>query len=493
MKLFGGLLLVLLLGGALGMWTLSRGENRQERAGEEHFRSMLKSGITISPEVLKNLATEEMLRLFEDHPNARQVFFEEARRLGGVQRVGEAFSYLLPGSEPGRVQVRGDVEFSGGRAVVDTVWLASPKGWKLDSISLHRTVGRAKARVSAHPEKFAASDPVRCRRGSYRAESYTRSPFGDYTVQRSYGSNDFGSINEASWVRHEPDEMVGGLDGPAPCQAEEQPEFFYFWASSNPVGVGYEGFVYYTLDGSHPEGHLGKGKGTTGAVKLSYHHKQHISGGKQIDWWKSDPIVKPQTGQTLIYKIGLFKKPTAETNDLRSSAEIFAGGVGERCKIGSIGAETYRKTIGGGIEINLPEERALRRGKNWRGWVIHSPEERVEIDGGVRIDEVKDPARDETSRQLEISSDSVRIWVQTILEEGDYSGFVYYTIGEVFPEGSKGTGEGETKVARFFKVESGAGAEGDYETSWWVSEDIKKPDNGYLFSYKIGFHRTDGE
>ena len=61
-------------------------------------------------------------------------------------------------------------------------------------------------------------------------------------------------------------------------------------------------FLYYTIDGSNPEGAGGEGIGTTEVVEMSFSHNE----GSE-DWWMDADIPKPANDTTLKYKIGIFK------------------------------------------------------------------------------------------------------------------------------------------------------------------------------------------
>jgi hypothetical protein len=78
------------------------------------------------------------------------------------------------------------------------------------------------------------------------------------------------------------------------------------WVKSNSVGTGYRFFIYYTTDGSYPEGAGGIGRGTTKAVELFWRHNQGTD-----DWWSSTSIPKPTSGTKFTYKIGAYKNEGA--------------------------------------------------------------------------------------------------------------------------------------------------------------------------------------
>jgi hypothetical protein len=155
-----------------------------------------------------------------------------------------------------------------------------------------------------HPEKFAAEDTNRCQTGSPGAETYVRTIGGGGTINNGPdGANNFGTENgnQASWVYHDPAVDVGGIETP-PKQFDESGAEIVIWAKSNSVGGGFKAFVYYTTDGSFPEGAGGIGRGTTRVAELSFSHNQTAD-----DWWASATIPKPAAGTNFNYKIGFHK------------------------------------------------------------------------------------------------------------------------------------------------------------------------------------------
>ncbi|MBM3862468.1 MAG: hypothetical protein FJ385_00740, partial [Verrucomicrobia bacterium] len=165
-----------------------------------------------------------------------------------------------------------------------------------------------------HAEKFAAKDTTRCRIGSAGAETYIKTIGGAVQINLGpAGENNYqtGPTNAAgqvfvsgvfaSWIYHDPQDSVGGITNP-PKQLDESGSNLVLWAKSNAVGLGFKKFVYYTLDGSFPEGAGGIGRGTTRVAELNYKHKQGSD-----DWWGSANIPKPAAGTVFTYKIGSFK------------------------------------------------------------------------------------------------------------------------------------------------------------------------------------------
>ena len=153
-------------------------------------------------------------------------------------------------------------------------------------------------------EKFAAQDTARCQTGSPGAETYVKIPGGNVVINNGpAAANNYGTDggNQASWVYHDPSVDVGGLAAP-PKQFDDAGDEIVVWAKSNSVGAGYRAFVYYTVDGSFPEGAGGIGRGTTRVSELGYRHSQTGN-----DWWASATIPKPPGNAAITYKIGFYK------------------------------------------------------------------------------------------------------------------------------------------------------------------------------------------
>ena len=156
-----------------------------------------------------------------------------------------------------------------------------------------------------HPEKFAAKDTVRCQIGSPGAETFVKSIGGAYSVNNGpVATNNYNTENgnQASFLYHDGEDNVGGLSGTIPKQFDDSGDSIVIWTKSNSVGAGFKMFVYYTTDGSFPEGAGGIGRGTTKAAELSYRHNQGTE-----NWWASASISKPTAGTNFIYKIGAYK------------------------------------------------------------------------------------------------------------------------------------------------------------------------------------------
>ena len=163
------------------------------------------------------------------------------------------------------------------------------------------------------PEKFAARNVASNNIVSLGAETYY------YTVG---GTNHGGFRLRLRRGHHQPDRRTGSITIPThtitvltntnpPVAPATQ------MMPTNPtsgqsvdiwVKVGYQFqintcFIYYTTDGSNPEGAFGVGKGTTQVVPAFW--VNHDSAQSNIDWWKGT-IPAQADGTQVRYKVALF-------------------------------------------------------------------------------------------------------------------------------------------------------------------------------------------
>jgi hypothetical protein len=158
------------------------------------------------------------------------------------------------------------------------------------------------------PEKFAARNVASNTVVALGAETYyyTVSGASNVVSGSGYGANI--SNATAAWVYHDPAATnTAVLPNNTPTQrmplspTSSQPVELY-------VKVGYDGqvntcFIYYTTDGSNPEGAFGVGQGTTQIVRA--HFMSHDSADSTIDWWTNSIPGQP-TGTQVRYKVALF-------------------------------------------------------------------------------------------------------------------------------------------------------------------------------------------
>ena len=148
------------------------------------------------------------------------------------------------------------------------------------------------------PEKFAARDTARNQIGSAGAETYSWNA-SDGSLATTNGATGAASFPDdtAHWVYHDPEQF----NDRGERQFNASGDSAVIW-----LKVGYrmqinQARLYYSTNGSNPEGAGGSGRGATGVVALSYSHSD--SQEATIDWWKAT-VSLPATG-AFKYKIGV--------------------------------------------------------------------------------------------------------------------------------------------------------------------------------------------
>jgi len=164
------------------------------------------------------------------------------------------------------------------------------------------------------PEKFAAKNTLSNTIVSLGAETYYYTVGGGDDIVSGSG---FGqSIGQtATFVYHDPAAPVTATNTAVATQrlplspAAGQSADIY-------VKVGYQFqintcFIYYTTDGSNPEGAFGVGKGTTQVVPGFF--LDHDNPTASIDWWKGTIPAQPD-GIQVRYKVALFNGGSANAS-----------------------------------------------------------------------------------------------------------------------------------------------------------------------------------
>ena len=152
-------------------------------------------------------------------------------------------------------------------------------------------------------EKFAARDVSRNLIGSLGAETYIATiGSSGFTVVDGSGVNS--SAGTAEWVYHNPEDVHS--DG-STLQFYPPPENAVGQSIGVFMKVGYTGqtdtaWVYYTTDGSNPEGSAGVGKGTTFTVAMSQYTSVDGAG-----WWTAS-IPAQSAGVELRYKLAAYSQ-----------------------------------------------------------------------------------------------------------------------------------------------------------------------------------------
>ena len=159
------------------------------------------------------------------------------------------------------------------------------------------------------PEKFAATNIVHDNVTSLGAETYYYTIGGANVVVVGSGNGNGVNTQTANWVYHDPAAGVTLQAGGGPANQRNPLSPTSGQSAAIWVKVGYQFqidkcFIYYTTDGTNPEGSFGVGKGTTHAVEGFF--ADHDSQTNNIDWWKGT-IPGLGTGIQVRYKVALFK------------------------------------------------------------------------------------------------------------------------------------------------------------------------------------------
>jgi glycosidase len=157
-----------------------------------------------------------------------------------------------------------------------------------------------------NPEKFAAKNTLSNNIVSLGAETYYYTIGGTNQIVPGAGYGQ-GVGQTAAFVYHDPADVVTATNN---AQASQRMPFAP--SSGQPadiyVKIGYQGyintsFIYYTTDGSNPEGAFGIGKGTTQVVQAYFNAVDNPVGS--ILWYKGTIPGQP-LGTQVRYKVGAF-------------------------------------------------------------------------------------------------------------------------------------------------------------------------------------------
>jgi len=157
------------------------------------------------------------------------------------------------------------------------------------------------------PEKFAAKNTLSNNIVSLGAETYYYTVGGGSNIVSGSGYGQ-GVAQTATWFYHDP-YATNTANSPFNNATQRVPASPGAGQSADIwVKVGYSGqantyFIYYTTNGSSPEGAFGTGKGTTQVVPAFW--ITHDSSDNTIDWCKG--TIPAQPGGTQVrYKVGAF-------------------------------------------------------------------------------------------------------------------------------------------------------------------------------------------
>jgi glycosidase len=158
------------------------------------------------------------------------------------------------------------------------------------------------------PEKYAARNPSSNTVVSLGAETYYYTVGGTSNVIAGSGYGASITNATAQWVWHDPTNSVTASNTNAPSQRNPLSP-----TSTTPVDlwvkVGYSlqinsSFIYYTTDGSNPEGAFGIGQGTTQVVPAFFVSRDSVT--NNLDWWKGTIPAQP-SGTQVRYKVAMFE------------------------------------------------------------------------------------------------------------------------------------------------------------------------------------------
>jgi glycosidase len=167
------------------------------------------------------------------------------------------------------------------------------------------------------PEKFAAQVTNRNNTVSAGAETYYYTVGWTNLVVNGNGSDWTITTETAAWAIHSPSNSISAAGAPATQRNPLNP------IPGLPVEIyvraGFQFnvnrcFLYYTTDGSNPEGAFGVGEGTTQVVEAGFYDDDSLDG--TIDWWMAEiPASANANGAQIRYKVALFKDNSGTISD----------------------------------------------------------------------------------------------------------------------------------------------------------------------------------
>ncbi|MDB6125231.1 MAG: hypothetical protein JWQ71_4224 [Pedosphaera sp.] len=176
------------------------------------------------------------------------------------------------------------------------------------------------------PEKFAARSILSNNIVSLGAETYYYTVGGASQVVGGSGDSNAITNQTANWVFHDPANSVTAL-GTVPATQRFPLNPGAGQSAEIWVKVGYQFqinkcFIYYTTNGTNPEGSFGVGKGTTKVVEAAF--ANHDNANSIIDWWKG--TIPAQSGSVQVrYKVSLFNNGIQPISDAESSGSKLYG------------------------------------------------------------------------------------------------------------------------------------------------------------------------
>ena len=152
-------------------------------------------------------------------------------------------------------------------------------------------------------EKFAAQDVSRNIIGSLGAETY-RCTIGSSGFTVVNGSGDNTSASTATWVFHNPsnEHYQASTTQMIPLPQSASGQSIQLWLKVGYQNQANKAFVYYTTDGSNPEGSAGQGKGSTQVAEAYWQVNGEADGTGTPDWWMAT-LPAQSSGVVLTYKV----------------------------------------------------------------------------------------------------------------------------------------------------------------------------------------------
>ena len=148
------------------------------------------------------------------------------------------------------------------------------------------------------PEKFAATNTARCTVGSWEAESWTVTIGGGTAVRSDSPSGTNPQPGDTvAFAYHDNNPAVSLPVEVDPAQGmhyQETATGIDVYVKTNAGLGGYEGALYYTLDGSTPQGAGGRG-GTESTMVVPMNFVADSDEGGTGSWWKGTITPKPSS------------------------------------------------------------------------------------------------------------------------------------------------------------------------------------------------------
>jgi hypothetical protein len=173
------------------------------------------------------------------------------------------------------------------------------------------------------PEKFAATLVSRNNVTSLGAETYYYTPGGANLTVNGSGNGAAINTSTATWIYHDPS-ATNTASAPNNSSTQRVP---LSPSAGQPVDiyvkVGYQFqtnhcYIYYTTDGTNPEGSFGTGLGTTRVVPAAW--ANHDSADATIDWFKGTiPASNQVTGVQVRYKVAVYQDNIGTISDSDAS------------------------------------------------------------------------------------------------------------------------------------------------------------------------------